>query len=294
MTQIEQRNQLDQSLYDFINDNMPNITEDWLQRRTMEAGSIYSVKANKSIERLLREQNTGTLRAINEILIDNEAFEKSMKEWAIDVAKSRVEMDTPVYEVMAALSKVRETFWEYVEKFARENEEVEKEDILKWSTIIHTAFDRLINNFVESYYKMTRTRLLAQQDLINELSSPVIPILEHIAVLPLIGDIDTQRAKMIQEIIPCKCAEENVQHLFIDLSGVSIVDTMVAQQIYHLTQILNLLGIRSTISGIRPEVAQTSIQLGLDFSRIETHSTLKQALSKLGIRWEAFDGAAKY
>jgi rsbT co-antagonist protein RsbR len=216
-----------------------------------------------------------------------------MKEWAIDVAKSRVEMDTPVYEVMAALSRVRETFWEYVEKFVRENEEVKKEDILKWSTIIHTAFDRLINNFVESYYKMTRTRLLAQQDLINELSSPVIPILEHIAVLPLIGDIDTQRVKMIQEIIPCKCAEANVQHLFIDLSGVTIVDTMVAQQIYHLTQILNLLGIRSTISGIRPEVAQTSIQLGLDFSRIETYSTLKQALGKLGIRWEVFEQTTK-
>jgi rsbT co-antagonist protein RsbR len=293
MTQIEQRNQLDQSLYEFIKENMPNITEDWLKRRIMEAGSIYSVNAHKSIEQLLREQNTRTLRTINEILIDNEAFEKSMKEWAVDVAKSRVEMDTPVYEVMAALSRVRETFWEYVEKFSGQNKEVEKENILKWSTIIHTAFDRLINNIVESYYKLTRTRLVAQQNLINELSSPVIPITNHIAVLPLIGDIDTQRAKMIKEIIPCKCAEANVQHLFIDLSGVTIVDTMVAQQIYHLTQILNLLGIRSTISGIRPEVAQTAIQLGLDFRQIETHSTLKQALSKLGFRWEALDDVSK-
>ncbi|MED1206043.1 STAS domain-containing protein [Heyndrickxia acidicola] len=293
MTQTEQRNQHDQALYEYLNENMPNITEDWLQRRTMEAGSIYSLNANKSIERLLREQNTRTLLTVSEILIDNDAFEKSMKDWAIDVAKSRVEMDTPVYEVMAALSRVRESYWRYVEKFSAENEEIEKEDILKWSNVIHTAFDRLINSFVESYYKITRTRLYAQQALIDELSSPVIPIMDHIAVLPLIGDIDTKRAKMIQEIIPSKCAEANIQHLFIDLSGVTIVDTMVAQQIYHLTQILNLLGIHSTISGIRPEVAQTSIQLGLDFSRIDTFSSLKQALGKLGIRWEVFDQTAK-
>ena len=59
---------------------------------------------------------------------------------------------------------------------------------------------------------------------------------------------------------------------------------MVAQQIYQLISTLNLLGIQSTISGIRPEVAQTSIQLGLDFSQVSTHSTLKQALSKQGIK----------
>jgi rsbT co-antagonist protein RsbR len=59
---------------------------------------------------------------------------------------------------------------------------------------------------------------------------------------------------------------------------------MVAQQIYQLISTLNLLGIQSTISGIRPEVARASIQLGLDFSLVSTHSTLKQALSKQGIK----------
>ncbi|MFD4927588.1 STAS domain-containing protein [Peribacillus butanolivorans] len=81
-----------------------------------------------------------------------------------------------------------------------------------------------------------------------------------------------------------KCINRNVSHLFIDLSDVTLLDTMVAHQIYQLISTLNLLGIQSTISGIRPEVAQTSIQLGLDFSHVSTHSTLKHALSKQGIK----------
>jgi rsbT co-antagonist protein RsbR len=85
------------------------------------------------------------------------------------------------------------------------------------------------------------------------------------------------------EEIPKKCAKEDVEHLFIDLSGVAIIDTMVAHQIFSLTTALKLLGVRSTISGISPEVAQTSIQLGLDFTGINTYGTLKQALKRQDI-----------
>ncbi|MDF4189845.1 RsbT co-antagonist RsbRB, partial [Ligilactobacillus salivarius] len=75
------------------------------------------------------------------------------------------------------------------------------------------------------------------------------------------------------------CAKRRVEHLLIDLSGVVVVDTMVAHQIFKLIEALNLIGVRSTLSGIRPEIAQTAVQLGIDFSNITIKTNLAQALN---------------
>ncbi len=271
-------------LYDYIQENSINITDMWLSLRDKQKGSIYSADADSTYEKLLREQNTFTNRTVSAALIDEDTFNENMEEWAITVAESRVDSNTPIFQVLEALSNVRETYWHFVEKFINENKsEVTADDVLKWSTIINKAFDKLINKFSEKYYQLTTNRLVAQQSLINELGTPVIPIKDHTAVLPLIGNIDTERARILLEEIPKKCAKEDVEHLFIDLSGVAIIDTMVAHQIFSLTTALKLLGVKSTISGISPEVAQTSIQLGLDFTGINTYGTLKQALKRQDI-----------
>ncbi|MDM5226967.1 STAS domain-containing protein [Cytobacillus sp. NJ13] len=277
-------NAKNQHLYDYIQENSKNITDMWLSLRDKQKGSIYSADADPAYEKLLREQNTFTNRTVSAALIDEETFKKNMEEWAITVAESRVDSNTPIFQVLEALSNVRETYWHFVEKFINENlSDVTADDVLKWSTIINKAFDKLINKFSEKYYELTTNRLVAQQSLINELGTPVIPVKDHTAVLPLIGNIDTERARILLEEIPKKCAKEDVEHLFIDLSGVAIIDTMVAHQIFSLTTALHLLGVKSTISGISPEVAQTSIQLGLDFTGINTCGTLKQALKRQDI-----------
>ncbi|MBN8202397.1 STAS domain-containing protein [Bacillus sp. NTK034] len=277
-------NAKNQHLYDYIQENSKNITDMWLSLRDKQKGSIYSADADPAYEKLLREQNTFTNRTVSAALLDEDTFNENMEEWAITVAESRVDSNTPIFQVLEALSNVRETYWHFVEKFINENQsEVKTDDVLKWSTIINKAFDKLINKFSEKYYELTTSRLVAQQSLINELGTPVIPVKDHTAVLPLIGNIDTERARILLEEIPKKCAKEDVEHLFIDLSGVAIIDTMVAHQIFSLTTALKLLGVKSTISGISPEVAQTSIQLGLDFTGIHTYGTLKQALKRQDI-----------
>ena len=276
---------IDENLYRYILDNSSKITENWLALREKQSGSIYSMDSNEEIEKLLREQNTLTIKTVTSALLeDKTAFIDTMEQWATLVAKSRVESDTPIYEVLEALNKVRETYWAFITDYMLKDTGITKDIIIRWSRLINRAFDQLNREFTEQYYLLTKERLLAQQELINELGAPVIPIVDAIAVLPLIGEIDTYRAKEILNATPSKCISKNVTHLFIDLSGVSLLDTMVAQQIYQLISTLNLLGIQSTISGIRPEVARASIQLGLDFSLVSTHSTLKQALSKQGIK----------
>jgi rsbT co-antagonist protein RsbR len=133
--------------------------------------------------------------------------------------------------------------------------------------------------FVEENQKYSEEKLIAQQEMINELSSPVIALNNHMGLLPLIGVIDTARAKLIVETTLEQCTEKDISHLLIDLSGVLIIDTMVAQQIFSLIETLGLIGVKSTLSGIRPEIALTATQLGLSFDQVSIKSNLAQALA---------------
>ena len=271
---------MDEQLHGYLIDNLEAITDEWLTYRDEKVGSIYSIDADRSTEVLLREQNRLTNITIASSLLENEEeFVNNKKNWALIVAKSRVNSNTPIHEVLEALSNVRHTFWIFVQRFASmKGNEVKLENILHWGDLIHIAFDDLNVQFAEMYHAIIDRRFMAQQTLIEELGTPVIKINGSIGILPLIGDIDAMRAQVIMDFLPDKCVALGVRHLYIDLSGVSIIDTMVAHQIFQITQVLKLLGIHSTITGIRPEIAQTAIQLGLDFSRVETFSSLQQAL----------------
>ncbi|WP_025783888.1 STAS domain-containing protein [Sporosarcina sp. D27] len=264
----------------YLMDNIKTITDEWLALRDSGQQSIYSRDAGAATEQTLREQNNLTNRTIASSLLGPSGnFEAQKAEWAELIAKSRIASNTSISEVVDAISRVRKVFWRQVERFVgQQTETVPVAVVLQWGETIHLAFDELLTAFSDMYFILMTTRLNAQQSLIDELSSPIIKINENIGILPLVGDIDTERAKAILEVVPAKCMESDILKLFIDLSGVSIIDTMVANQIYEVIQVLNLLGVKSTITGIRPEIAQTSIQLGLDFSTIETHSSLQQAL----------------
>src|SRR6478609_1746885 len=156
---------------------------------------------------------------------------------------------------------------------------ITEEELDEWNELIVRVFDITVYKFVEEHHQHSKRLLEAHKELINELSSPVIPLSDHIAILPLVGDIDTARARRILENTLTRCAEQQVNHLYIDISGVVIVDTMVAHQIFQLIDALKLIGVESTISGVRPEIAITASHLGLSFENISTKSTLANAMA---------------
>lgn len=273
---------IDIELYGYLIDHLDAISDQWLALRKKEKGSIYSVDAGEEVEHTLREQNRLTNVTIaSSLLADEKQFRESKEKWAQIVAKSRIQSNTRIHEVLEALSKVRKIYWSFVKEFSSlKGKEVTKEDLQRWGEMIHLAFDELYVEFSEMYFKLMTNRLTAQLNLIDELSTPVIKITSESGVLPLIGDIDTYRAKKILEYVPKKSVDIGITRLYIDLSGVSIIDTMVAHQLYDMAQILDLLGIQARITGIRPEIAQTAIQLGLDFSQIDTYGSLQQVLAE--------------
>jgi PAS domain S-box-containing protein len=119
-----------------------------------------------------------------------------------------------------------------------------------------------------------------QRMLLRELSSPLIPLSERAMVMPMIGAIDSQRAQQIIEDLLHGVAEQNTDLVILDITGVPIVDTHVANMLLQTTQAVKLLGARLILTGIRPEVAQTIVGLALDFSSIETHATLQAGIAQ--------------
>ncbi|MFT8322298.1 MAG: STAS domain-containing protein [Bacillus sp. (in: firmicutes)] len=272
------------SLYDYIVKNSAKITEKWFTLKDGEIGSIYSKKSSSSVKGLLEKQHASTIKTVmSAFLEDPQVFTINLSNWAKNVAQSRVDLGTPAHEVLQALSITRQVIWDQIEQFIKDDTKISTKTILNWSSIFHSTFDQLNNQFGSMYHDFTRSRFSAQQKLINVLSIPVIPIIDYIGVMPLIGDIDTTRAKLILEKVPERCLQEQISHLFIDLSGITVIDTSVLHELIKLIKVLRFIGIKPTLSGMRPEVAQMVERLGINLGEVTTYATLRQAFSKVNL-----------
>lgn len=119
----------------------------------------------------------------------------------------------------------------------------------------------------------------AQQAALRELSTPLIPVSDDVLVMPLIGSIDSQRAQQVLEALLQGVADSRASAVILDITGVQVVDTQVANAILRAAQSVKLLGAQVIITGIRPEVAQTLVTLGADLSGIVTRSTLQSGIA---------------
>ncbi|OMP67195.1 PAS domain S-box protein [Domibacillus epiphyticus] len=116
---------------------------------------------------------------------------------------------------------------------------------------------------------------------ITALSAPVLPILEGVAVMPLVGSINDERAEYILEHVPLKVHEQNVHTLISDFSGIYKLDATVIDCLFRTSGVLGLLGVRSIVTGVRPDVARSVVELGMDLSLIKIFGTVQQALHEL-------------
>ena len=119
----------------------------------------------------------------------------------------------------------------------------------------------------------------AQAAVLRELSTPLIPLADGVVALPLIGSIDTARAQQVLESLLQGVSKEGARIAILDITGVPIVDTQVANALLQAAQAVRLLGAQVILTGIRPEVAQTLVGLGVDFSGLVTLSTLQSGIT---------------
>ena len=118
-----------------------------------------------------------------------------------------------------------------------------------------------------------------QRQAIREMSVPVLPLTRSAIVLPLVGELDGDRMHVIQERALHAIEQNRVRDLIIDITGVPVVDSYVGQGLIQVVQSARLLGAHTLLVGIRPEVAQALVELGLDLSQITTYSSLQSGIA---------------
>ncbi|WP_322668350.1 STAS domain-containing protein [Nostoc sp. DedQUE09] len=139
---------------------------------------------------------------------------------------------------------------------------------------------------VEVYQKAREEVILRQQEELMELSTPVVKLWEGILALPIIGTLDSARTQMMMESLLQKIVETSSEVAIIDITGVPTVDTLTAQHLLKTVTAARLMGADCMISGIRPQIAQTIVYLGIDLTNVVTKATLADAfltaLKRLG------------
>jgi anti-anti-sigma factor len=124
--------------------------------------------------------------------------------------------------------------------------------------------------------------LLQQQQLfatIQQLSTPLLPIDDRVVVLPVVGHIDTRRADEIMQTLLHGVAARRARIAIVDITGVPVIDTAVANALLRAATAIRLLGAEAVLTGVRPEVAQTLVQLGIDLDGIVTQSSLQSGIA---------------
>ncbi|MFB1099259.1 STAS domain-containing protein [Terribacillus sp. JSM ZJ617] len=212
---------------------------------------------------------------------NKEEVEKNFLAWGSWAGQAATEMNVSLTATLQYVSSFRSVIWDI---FTVELEERHFAAItmLDVSKIIDPMLEVVSFEIGRQFEKHNKKMVSIAYSALEELSVPVVPIYEGLAVIPIVGEIDTHRAKLIMETALTQGNALELDHLVLDVSGVLMIDTMVANQIVQIVQSLRVSGIKTIITGIRPEIAQTMVSLGLDFKSITTVSNLKNALYHLG------------
>ena len=139
--------------------------------------------------------------------------------------------------------------------------------------------DRMAQRTVTTYQQSREEIIRRQQQELLELSTPVIKLWEGVLAVPMIGTLDSGRTQVVMETLLEKIVETEATLAIIDITGVPTVDTLVAQHLLKTVSAIRLMGADCIISGIRPQIAQTIVHLGIDLQGISTKATLADALS---------------
>lgn len=139
----------------------------------------------------------------------------------------------------------------------------------------------------QEYLALQQQIIEIQQATLRELSTPLIPISKHVVLMPLIGSIDSGRAQQVIETLLEGVAMQQADIAIIDITGVPTVDTQVANALLRAAKAVHLLGAQVMLTGIKPQIAQTLVHLGIDLTDILTHASLQAGIA-MALKQQSF------
>lgn len=176
---------------------------------------------------------------------------------------------------------IRRTLWKMIEKYYEMNENKEVRDFFQLESAINNRVDEFLNSFFIRYSTYKDSLLSAQQELVKNLSVPIIPIDSSICILPLIGGMDANRIEILKDKVLTKVSDLRIETLIMDLSGIASMDKESTVELMHCIDGIAMMGCKTIITGLRKEIVREITSSGVHFNQqTETLATLQQALSE--------------
>jgi rsbT co-antagonist protein RsbR len=242
----------------------------WLEQLEHHASRVMTLLTAAERERICRQ----ILQELQASLDGDEAATQRLKQTLADLSANFAERGLSPSETATFIFSLKEVYFELFRQRYQGNELAEH----TWR--ISSLVDQLGLHTFEAF-SLTRDRLVkSQAQAIADLSTPVIQVWEGIIALPLVGSIDSMRAKEVMEKLLEAVVKYEADIVIIDITGVPVVDTQVANRLMRTVEAVRLLGTRSVITGINPIIAQTLVQLGVDLSQLSTKATLRAGLQQ--------------
>jgi rsbT co-antagonist protein RsbR len=263
------------SIGQLVRNHEHQILEQWLALQQ----AATTLRADLVKERELREQSRDFLQQFTVALQqDSQNTEgsawKPVKDLLANLSRSRathgftpVETATFVFSLKQPLFELLRAELKETDKFAEQN----------W--LMTVLLDKLGLYTTEVYQQNRELVIKRQQEELLELSTPVVELWDNIVALPLIGTLDSARTQVVMENLLQKIVENEAMIAIIDITGVPTVDTLVAQHLLKTVAAARLMGADCIISGMRPQIAQTIVHLGVNLSEVVTKATLADAFA---------------
>lgn len=177
---------------------------------------------------------------------------------------------------------IRRTLWRLLHKFVDERHmQCNPDDFFKLEKQINDQLDQFLNTFFICYSDYKDKLLEKQKQLVENLSVPIIPITTDMCILPLIGVLDSHRAKIIEEKVFNAIDELHIETLIIDLSGIAEMDADVIDHFLKMIDGTTMMGCKPVITGLRPEIVRHIVSMGITFEeRALTSGTLQSAIKR--------------
>lgn len=263
--------------YKLLQNKKKNILELWMKNQLADEGLREDLISNDE----LRSQSEELITALVSNLSDENFNDLNSDEWS------------PVLKILGgiAITRARQGFSpretgnfvfslkEALLQVLQEELKGDQQAFFNESAKINRLMDNLSVITFETFIKGREEVILRQTDEIAEISTPVIRVWDGILALPIIGTLDSARTQVVMENLLQEIVETGSSIAILDISGVPAVDSLVAQHLIKTVSATRLMGAECIISGIRPEIAQTVVHLGIDLSNIVTKATLASALA---------------
>jgi rsbT co-antagonist protein RsbR len=266
------------SLRDVISKDEAGILAEWVEQQL----AATTLRRDLMSDTELREQSRRFLAALRGALEASDGkVEPTREEWSEvrsllgDLSRSRARQGfSPTETAMFVFSLKQPLFARLRGKAGRD---VESLAAALWQ--VTEVIDRLGLYTAEVYQKGREEVIASQQQELLELSTPVVALWDGVLALPLIGTLDSARTQVVMESLLGKIVETGTGIAIIDITGVPTVDTLVAQHLLKTIAAARLMGAECILSGIRPQIAQTIVHLGVDLGDVVTKATLAGAFA---------------